>query len=113
MTIEELCNSFSTLVTNNDKRQERAQKDRERLRAQAAAGEVPTGHRVEWIKETAIEMVKTLGEQCKIFDQKYQGDRATGDDCLSAAMTLVNLVLSHGGKRLEAIPNGFKIVSDN
>lgn len=100
MEIDELCKAFEEATKQQEQRLEQAHKDTDRVRDQLDRGENPTGYRVEWIRNTAIEMLKALTKQCEYFDMHHPNDRASSTDCLNATLTLVNMLLHAGGMRL-------------
>lgn len=110
MTVDEVCNSFATLIANNEKRHARAKEDLKSYQDALERGEEPTGRRAEWTRDTALSLISLLGDKCEAFDNQYKGDRATSTDCINALLSAVNLILSQFGKHLEQRENAIVIV---
>lgn len=110
MTIDELCRSFAKIVEDQNPRRERAARDGERMRAELERGIEPGGYRAAWMRETALKLVTTLGEQCLEFNEAFPGDVATGEDCVNAVVTTLNLLLNKAGRKLEIDGTTMRIV---
>lgn len=100
MEIDDLCKAFEQVTATHEQRMEQSKKDVERVREQIARGESPTGYRVEWVRNTAVAMLKTLENQCEAFDMMHPNDRASATDCLNSVLTLANMLLNAGGMQL-------------
>jgi len=106
MTPEELCNAFAAAADEQKNRLEKAASDIDRLREQLAMGLEPTGYRAEWTRESALALVNVLQERCEVFDAQHPQDRASANDCLNVALTLVNMLLNTGGMQLAQVGDG-------
>lgn len=69
----------------------RALEDRMRIARQLAAGEEPTGYRVDFVRSSAMKVIDLLGDLGEEFDNKYKGlDRCTPLDLIDILQTCIN-----------------------
>jgi hypothetical protein len=88
MTPEEICSSLHRLLSDKTHALERGAKDRARIAQIIEEGGVPSGHRVDWLRETAEAVNLVLIEQAKEFNRRYPGDVVSVDDFLDVLATL-------------------------
>jgi len=69
----------------------RGLEDRVRIAQQLAAGEEPTGYRVDFVRASAMKVLDTLGDCGEEFDNKYKGlDRCSPLDLIDILQTCIN-----------------------
>jgi len=65
---------------------------REEIRQQLSKGQTPTGYRVNWLRETGMELIDTLQRQAQTFNDRYRHDRiSVSDMCDALTTTLAQL----------------------
>jgi hypothetical protein len=68
---------------------QRGLRDRQRISDAIARGEQPLGHRVDWIRDSAMELNQTLMECARRFNERYPSDKASVQDLADVLATLM------------------------
>lgn len=65
---------------------------RKEIRAAIQRGERPTGYRVEWLRDSGYEIIKTLTKIAKQFDKEHLQDKASVQDLMDVITTALFLL---------------------
>lgn len=72
----------------------------------------PYPYRIDWLHETAMAMISTMGDCADTFNKKYTSDAISSTDLLDCLVTAMNLVVKQAGmKGVEVRGNVITIVS--
>lgn len=91
--IDFACRVFLKLVSEKDERLEIGSRIREKMKASIAKGEEPSGYRADWLRESALEIIRTLGSQAQKFNTTYSSDKISAQDMVDALATAMNLLI--------------------
>lgn len=92
---------FTALFENRDTRLQRGQKLRQQIADAIAQGKVPTGYRVDWLKNSAMELIRVLQDVGHQFNLDYPDDQiSTQDLCdvLETAKGMIKKVVAKANK---------------
>jgi hypothetical protein len=88
MTAEEVSAVLYRVVSDKSQALQRGARDRARIEQTIGRGEVPYGHRVDWLQETAEALNQVLLTKAREFNERFPGDCISVDDFLDALATL-------------------------
>ena len=63
---------------------------REEIRLQLQKGQMPTGYRVDWLRNTRAALVETLQREAQAFNEKYRHDCISVSDLADALSTALH-----------------------
>lgn len=88
MTSSEVCEILYKLTSDRTRALERGLRDRERIATAIATGTTPSGHRVDWLRDTADQLNDTLMVCSRKFNDRYPSDMISVQDLVDALATL-------------------------
>ncbi len=94
MNSNEISSALLRVVTDSSTALSRGAADRARIAKINEAGGTPTGHRVDWLKETALKLNDTLMDQAFKFNEAYPSDRISVQDLGDALATIMGQLQS-------------------
>lgn len=61
-------------------------------------GKEPVGYRPEWVKKSAVDVVKVMAILAKDFNEAYPGDRASVNDLIDVLELAIRMLDEAAGK---------------
>lgn len=62
-----------------------------------AVGENPYPYRTDFIRDTAVAAIVTMGDRAEVFNQKYPGDSISAADLIDITLTALNMIVKQAG----------------
>lgn len=89
---DEICATLVKLHAQNDKRLNRGLAKRKEMIQKLNKGIQPKGYRVEWLKDSAYEIIDVLDEMAREFNNLHQDDKVSTLDLIDILSTALNFL---------------------